>query len=214
MISGTFHTLSQEWRYFSREKSIVHTLHLSQLVGSNDGATVLIASTSSTGTNGEHTPTSPLQVPPAPYFGINAKLITNSSFITDCYGSTNYLGQITAQSKMGIDVAPERITMTPEESGWFLIHAEAQGDKHTLGYQGPASDGKIMVQILNGGHELAHSIWELYMVGEAAGHYLDRLPRTSCETISVGGQFIAQGTNLGTQPPAYLSMWCVKVAEL
>lgn len=125
MISGTFHSLAQEWRYFSREKAIVHTLHLAQIPSSNAGDTVLIATTppvsKQTG-GGKGFP--PMQLPSAPYYGLNAYMITNQSMQIDCYGSTTSkvtegITRISAQSKMQINIGPigggaSIITMTPD----------------------------------------------------------------------------------------------------
>lgn len=52
MISGTFHTISQEWRYYSREKSLIHTLHLGQLPTGIAGDPVFIPSVPPTGVGG------------------------------------------------------------------------------------------------------------------------------------------------------------------
>lgn len=52
MISGAFHTTSQEWRYFSREKALIHTLHLAQLPSGTSGDTVTIGAVPPTGTGG------------------------------------------------------------------------------------------------------------------------------------------------------------------
>lgn len=67
MISGTFHVMSQQWRYFSREKSIVHTLHVAQLAPSLGGDTVIIGNTAAAAAskgNGLSFSQPGIQVPP------------------------------------------------------------------------------------------------------------------------------------------------------
>ncbi len=49
MISGTFHVTAQEWRYYSREKSLIHTLHLAQLPSGTVGNSVFILAVPPTG---------------------------------------------------------------------------------------------------------------------------------------------------------------------
>lgn len=51
MISGVFHVMSQEWRYFSREKAIVHTAHMAELAPFTTGQTVTIPIIPPTGTS-------------------------------------------------------------------------------------------------------------------------------------------------------------------
>lgn len=214
MISGAFHPSSQEWRYYSREKSIIHTLHLAQLASSQPGKTALIASTAPTGKQTGGIGGIPMPMPVNPYMGANATIITNSSIAITCYGSVNYLGQILTQAHMGIEVRPNQIIMTPEESGYFVVHAEAQSDMHTLGYQGPAGDGQITLQLLNGGTLVDQSIFELFFVGQSANAYLDRILRTEVGGLFPGaGSFTALGINLGALPAAAMSMWAMKIAD-
>ncbi len=52
MISGTFHTTAQEWRYFSREKALIHTAHFAQLPTGIPGDPVFIPITPPTGVGG------------------------------------------------------------------------------------------------------------------------------------------------------------------
>lgn len=220
MISGTFHVMAQEWRYYAREKSLIHTLHLGELTSSQRGDTVLIAPVppiNQKGGNGYKFPALPL--PGNPYLGANAKLVTNDSVIVTCFGGTNHLGQIIAQSKMSITVTPTIITMVPQEPGYFVVHAEAQGDLRTLHYYGPSADGSMLVELFKdsiGGTPIAKSNWRMQLINDRSGAYLNMVPHTSCETLVMcsGDALIAYGPNLGTQPPAYLSMWAYKVADL
>lgn len=52
MISGTFIPRAQEWRYYSREKSLIHTLHLAELPSGTIGDSVFIQIVPPTGTGG------------------------------------------------------------------------------------------------------------------------------------------------------------------
>lgn len=77
MNSGSFHVMSQGWRYFSREKSIVHTLHLAELAPMVTGQSVFITSVPPTGTSGGGFNVPPNPFPPiTPYGGINWTKIT------------------------------------------------------------------------------------------------------------------------------------------
>lgn len=67
MVSGTFHVQSQEWRYFSREKSIVHTAHLSQLPVFSTGQTITILIAPPTGSTASG---NGFNFKPQPYPGI------------------------------------------------------------------------------------------------------------------------------------------------
>lgn len=225
MNNEPFHVMAQEWRYFSREKAILHTLHLAQLPVSNGGSTVLIKPTPPTENTGGGTGLNfPMQVPPGS-FGGAGNVITNTSFQSDCFGAVAYDGTITAQSKMGITVGPMgsadmRITMTPSTPGWFVVHLEGQSDLHTYGYEGPAGDGKITVEIYNGGGgtPVAKSIWQLFMDGGAGwtpvhpSFYVDSIAKTSCDAlIYVTGPVLGVGTNIGS-PPGFISMWMFKIS--
>lgn len=226
MNNEPFHPIGQEWRYFSREKSIIHTLHLAQLPVSLAGDTVAILPTAPAGKDGGGTSIPPMQVPLAPFIGANAKLVTNHSMVIDCYGATNHLGNITAQNKMSIIVsaiAGNRavIEMDPSESGFFIVHAEAQSDLHTLGYQGPAGDGQITVSLYKGvdaGIPIGQSKYKMKMEGGgwSGSMYLDSIARTSTEVLVplLGEALFAVGLNLGAAPNAHLSMWAMKVADL
>lgn len=219
MNNEPFHVMSQEWRYFSRQKSLIHTLHLAQLAPDLPGETVLILPTAPEKSgDGWHPPVPPL---PGGTFGGSGKIITNTGLILDCYGSVSYNGTITAQNKMDITVGPlgateKIITMMPTESGFFMVHVEGQSDLHMFGYQGIAGDGKITVQIFDGGIggvPKAFNDYQVLMSGPdwSGTQYLDSLLRTSCDVIFyTGGPIFGRGLNLGD---GTLSMWAMKIAD-
>lgn len=223
MNSGTFHVMSQQWRYFSREKSIVHTLHLAQLQASRRGDTVLIAPTAPTQNQSTtHGSIGPLAVPSGPYFQTNLTNVTDTSIVTDCYGCVNYNGQILAQKNMGINVISlggslAEIDMTPTESGFFVVHVEASSDLHSLSYQGVANDGQIMVQIMAGGILAAQAVWRCRMEGGGwtpAHNALNSIGRTAAECIVPAGSFRGFGYNLGSViNGARFAMWAYKMAD-
>lgn len=82
MVSGTFHPISQQWRYFSREKAIVHTLHLAQIPPYVTGQTVTIPIVPPTGTGasgGSSFRQGTQQYPTiTPYRGVNITNVTNN----------------------------------------------------------------------------------------------------------------------------------------
>lgn len=214
--------MSQEWRYFSRQKSLVHTLHLAQLADGYPGDTVLIANTApEKNVFGGGWAFPPMQVPGG-MFGGDGSMVTNTNMTTDCYGSVAYDGAIIAQNKMTISVGPtgdteKIITFIPAESGFFLVHVEGQSELHTLGNQGVANDGKITAQIfLNGvgGSPVAYNDYQVLMSGADWNglQYLDSILRVTCETIVyAGGPIIGRGLNMGSS--GWLSMWAMKIAE-
>ncbi len=72
MISGTFHPMAQEWRYYSREKALIHTLHLAQLVTKKTGDPVFITPVPPTGTGNNGFTIPKLTFPPInPYGGFS-----------------------------------------------------------------------------------------------------------------------------------------------
>lgn len=222
MISGSFHVSSQEWRYFSREKAIVHTAHLAQLPRGNPGDTVLIAHTAPTQNQSSRGNKNPMPTPSAPYFQTNIFNVTNDSFVIDCYGCVNWEGTILAQKNMGISVgaldgARAEITMTPEESGFFVVHVEANSDYHTFGYQGVASDGKITAQIDVGGTIVAQNSQKIYMDGpswDGTHHYINSMLHVVTECLVSASQFKGIALNIGSVANgAHFSMWAFKVAD-
>ena len=83
MISGTFHPSAQEWRYFSREKALIHTLHLGQLPASTPGNSVFIQAVPPSGTHSGRN----INVPSiTPWGGGNSFLLPTG---TECYAYYN-----------------------------------------------------------------------------------------------------------------------------
>jgi hypothetical protein len=80
MVSGTFHITSAEWRYFSREKSIVHTSHFGQVPPYVTGQSVFITPIPPTGTgNNGFSGGNKFSVPVVtPYQGLNINNVTNN----------------------------------------------------------------------------------------------------------------------------------------
>lgn len=219
MNSGTFHVLAQEWRYYSREKSLIHTLHVAELPPTPKfGDTVDIASTPAV-TNGSigGGGIPPMQLPGAPWFSSTINQITNTSLVSDCYGSVNWQGTIEAQRNMGILIAPNQIIMIPEQSGYYVVHFEAQSDLHTLGYQGPAGDGEVSINISRGNTQIADDVWRIKMEGGWDGtQYVNSILHPACEALTpcTGDQLKGIAFNIGSIPPAYVSMWAMKVGDL
>lgn len=222
MISGTFHVNSQEWRYFSREKSIVHTAHLAQLPQGNPGDTVLIASTAPTQNQGSRGNHNPMPTPIGPYFQTNIFNVSNTSFIIDSYGCVNWQGTILAQKNMGISVGPLNgalayVDMVPEESGFYVVHVEVSGDYHTFGYQGVGNDGKVTAQIAIGSTIVAQSSQKIFMNGpswDAVHNYINSIPRAITECLLPASAFRGIGLNIGdTTQGARFAMWAFKVAD-
>lgn len=215
MNNEPFHVMAHDWRYNSRQKALSSSLHLAQLPADVIGETVLIAPTrpeTKPGGPGGF----PMPVPPGPFHG-NGNIITNRYFVTDVYGSVGYDGTITAQNKMDIQASTDTIVMTPTESGFYLVHVEGQSDLHTVGYQGPANDGKITVQIFNNGAMVAFNDSQLEMSGSGwTLMWVDSVLRAECDVIVYGsGPFMGKGLNLGTPGSngGWLSMWVVKIAD-
>lgn len=79
MISGVFHPAGQEWRYYSREKALIHTLHLAQIPTPRNGESVFITPVPPTGTAGSNFSVPPLSFPSlTPFGGFNWTQVTNN----------------------------------------------------------------------------------------------------------------------------------------
>lgn len=104
MNNEPFHAIGQEWRYFSREKAIIHTLHLAQLPSYVTGSSVFITPVPPTGTgqSGFNLKSRPLPVL-TPYGGIDWTNVVNnfpplwmrgSDFSVFASGSNGFSGTI------------------------------------------------------------------------------------------------------------------------
>jgi hypothetical protein len=215
MISGTFHPLAQEWRYYSREKSLMQTLHVAQMPSSNAGDTVLVMNTKDVTTNSKGYGFHAMPFPSGPSFISNINRVTNSSMHITCYGSVGTGGTILAQSKMSISVAGvSQIIMSPQESGFFVVHAEAYSDIHHTGAEG--TGGKITINITGGGQLVAKAEAEIKEQGTQwtdPAIDLDFFRRLACGCtgLAAGGSFVANSTGLGGD--SAFTMWCMKVAD-
>lgn len=133
MISGTFHVMSQQWRYFSREKSIVHTLHVAQLLPTQSGDTIVIGVTPPVQANksGGFSGGTSVQVPPIPAFGGGGVFIPPTGTIP-CYALYNFINGFTQlqESKNATisfinDGTTATITAQVNEGGLFQVGAKS-----------------------------------------------------------------------------------------
>lgn len=89
MNSGTFHTMAQQWRYFSRERSLIQTLHVGELPVFNTGQTVTITPVPPTGTGNNGFSIPKFNIPIiTPYRGLDWTHVTiNIPPIWNAYGA-------------------------------------------------------------------------------------------------------------------------------
>lgn len=241
MISGSFHTTAQEWRYYSREKSLIHTLHLAQLVSSKRGDTVEVASTSPASNGGGGFSQPPLQIPPGSGLGGGVETVTFTfNTLSTCYGSVGLTQNILTQKNMIIEFGVwlntrKEILMTPQEAGWFLIHAEfvsgERGFETPTGGVGGATAHALGVLIDRqpfpttiGGFD-AHlfmsgfKIWPTDTDGWRPTQYLSTILSNGSTFIAVipKGVMVRSTLTNTTNPVAVedttFSMWMLKFAE-
>lgn len=236
MISGTFHASSQQWRYFSREKAIVHTLHLSQLPSGTSGDTILIASTAPPASNNNNFSEPKINMPPSSTFGGGATLNLQFSrnTLSRVFGSVGRDKTILAQKNMTIQFAgwsPQwrEFYMIPGEAGWYMIYVEVAGDFRDINYQGPPNPyGNPLAMVLcnvafspsvvpinsNGGSAMigffdaTHWSTNMYISYQngARGHAI-------C-VVDKGQVIRFQGVDLGNAPDAQLTGYMFKIAEI
>lgn len=142
MISGTFHISSQEWRYFSREKAIIHTAHLAQLPSGTSGETVLIDSTSPSSSNNNNFSVPPVSIPSFPGISVIENVTFSRTTLPDVFASIGQNKTILAQKNCIIQFAGwsaqlMQFYVTPNQSGRYFFYIEAQGDPRDAAYQGP-----------------------------------------------------------------------------
>lgn len=218
MNQEPFHISAQEWRYHSRDKSLLHSLHLAQLPeGMNvAGESVLIEPTAASNGRFSGAGVPPLQLPSAP--NINATLFnTFNQFVSsNVYGCVGTDQSILARKNCTIVIdswtsALMKVTMTVNKRGKYLVHIECQTDLRTLGYQGPANDGQCVGNIAIDGGTSSTSNMRVYMNGAGwdASIYVESIGHTSKTFISqVNGTVVFQGVNLGDPAaaiPAHIS---------
>ncbi len=230
MISGSFHTLAQEWRYYSREKALIHTLHLAQLPSSRRGDTVVIASTPPAANNNQHFHVPPLILPQTGGGG-NIQITLTKNVMSTCFGSFGIAKNILAQKNMDIDFNPwantqMTATMIPHEGGWFMIHVEAQSDQRNLTYLGPVANEQIGITVRKGdqfGHAYIQYSSGIEQVGLVdATHWnsnfytnrINALWGTAFMDCGKGVPILFNGFDLGDPATATLSGWAFKFAEL
>lgn len=236
MISGSYHISAQEWRYYSREKSLIHTLHLAELPTSRPGDTVEIASTNPAGTsNGGNN----FHVPPIilPGGGGNGTFSLALNQMSTCFGSVGVSQNVLCQRNMDISTGPwaptqMTITMIPKEGGWFFCHAEVQSDQRDLNYLGPTLSGftpetlYITIDRFPVGPTASHiastssAISQQGLVDPThwnAGFFTQRQNACWCmgfHDVGKGVPVYFTGRLLGNSPTAYLSAYMFKFAEL
>jgi hypothetical protein len=144
MNSGTFHITAQEWRYFSREKSIVHTTHLGQLPPTGThGDTVLIDSTSpASNSNGNGSGQPPLAIPGFPGINVTTNVTFPRTTLPNVFGSVGMNQTILAQKNVVIQFAGwnaqgREFYITPNVAGWYYFYIQVQGDFRDINYLGP-----------------------------------------------------------------------------
>lgn len=234
MISGSFHPIAQEWRYYSREKSLIHTLHVAELPNSVAGDTIEIAATSPATNNGPgeggHFSVPPLNLGGAPSRTISVNI--SQQALPDCFAST-YNKTILAQKNVDIafmdwSVSKREVYFTVKKSGWYVLGVQGHTDQHDLTYQGPAGDGKAVVQInrfpLLPSNVLNQANFGVFMDGLPAdpdywnaGHYCSLRGGGHCHAFSPAGEkqiFSLIGAGLGSLTDGSFSAWIFKIAEL
>lgn len=134
MISGTFHPMAQEWRYYSREKSLIHTLHVAELPTTITGQSIIISPTVPTGTTGGSNGfnVGPITLPDiTPYNGLQ---INRSNFnipplwttTTDSLATVNQSGSYGPWSGTFSDFVANKTVASyqwPSTGGTYLVEA-------------------------------------------------------------------------------------------
>lgn len=162
MISGAFHPMAQEWRYYSREKSLIHTLHLAELPATINGQSIIIAPTVPTGTTGGSNGfnVGPITIPDiTPYNGLQ---INQSSFnipplwttTTNSLATQNQSGSYGPWSGTISDQVPLRFIASyqwPATGGTYLVEAEATDSLAALNIMNP-TEIQIFESSVQGNH--------------------------------------------------------------
>lgn len=233
MNQEPFHVMSQDWRYFSRQKSLITTVHLGQLVNGSEADTVLIKPTSPVDDDdtGGHYSVPPLILPPTGKGGGGFTLVYNQLIGSSCFGCVAWDKTILAQRNMDISISPWddnliEITMTPKESGWYLAHIEVVSDVRgdPYNYQGPSGNGGVTAGLTRSraSSDVLTALNSVRMEGVFdATHWRPAMFIKSIVTgratgmVVVGaGQPMIAYTVPGDITTASLSMWMFKVAEV
>lgn len=230
MISGTFHVSSQEWRYFAREKSIVHTLHLGQLppTGTKPGDTVLIDSAAPSANNNSSNFSVPkISIPAFPDINITETVKTTRTTLPNVFGSVGMNKTILAQKNVNIQFAGwdpfhRQFYMTPNQSGWYYFYVEVQGDFRDISYLGPGNNPNVFCGVGVGLASICGNQQEIKMSGLFdATHwnsnmYISTRLRSCAHGIAVidaNRTVVWTGTNLGNAPDAQMTGYMFKIAE-
>lgn len=221
MKDEPFHVSGQEWRYYSRQKSLSNTLHLSQLPTGTlpPGESIPVLQPPDISQKYGQTP---LQFPSG--IGTSVKVFnTYNQFVaSDAYGCVGTEQDILARKNVTIEIdgwtsALMQVTMTCPP-GTYLIHLECQTDLRTLGYQGPNNDGHCDGNVAIDGTLTQSCSMTVLMVGASWGAdlYMDSVGHSSTTFIAdvAGGTVVFQGVNLGDPAaaiPACISCFILKI---
>lgn len=230
MNNEPFHIMAQDWRYQSRSKSLITTLHVGQLPSDVTGETILIDPVAPPAMppkpRGYGVP--PIVLPPAPGGGGTINVTVNVK--CTCFGCVSWDKQILAQRNMDISMSPwddtvMTITMIPHEQGRFMYGLF--GQSAVLDFSKFPSTG-ISVQLLRGtGNPLltqnqvdsASNAITMGGIIDAthwnSGHYI-----TAISPVSLMG-YVQSGKDApligravgGIQAEARFSMWLFKIGE-
>lgn len=204
MISGTFHPIAQEWRYYSREKSLIHTLHLAQLSSGVPGNTVEIAKTPNFNNGGLGSfSVPPLQLPGPPTINNTVYNTYLQSIGSICYGCVSDTKVITAQKNCGISIDSWsstllQVTFNPVYSGRYLVHVHGQSDQRNSTYQGPNADGAMnIIGVADGTNVISESVILFQSNMVATQEILNVIHSSQTAITHINSSFVAKITNAG-----------------
>lgn len=231
MNNEPFHVMSQEWRYFSRQKSLIHTLHLAQLPADRPGNTVLIDSTApQSDPYGRPWKQPPIVLPPG---GGGGTVTIYKTIKSPCFGCVSWDKQILAQRNMDISMSPwddnlMQITMIPHEQGRFYCGIFGQSDVHgnPYNYQGPAGNGSIGLTIRKTppipSNDVVGAGTAIYMAGVfdpthwRSTFYITSVISTAASGITMVAKdqpVVGTGNRIGAAALGHISMWMFKISE-
>lgn len=239
MISGTFHISSQEWRYFSREKSIIHTAHMAQLPTGTPGDTVLIGNTAPASTNNNNFSVPPISLPSFPGINVTENVTFSRTTLPDVFGSVGLNKTILAVKNCviqfaGWDINSRQFYITPNQAGRYFFHIEVQSDNRDAGYLGPPFQGVnqfIMASIDRmpvgfTSTQIIQYVQEIAMSGRFvppapywsnATYSLDNQMRVSADAIAIvpkNNTVVWTGSYLGNAPDAQVCGYMFKIQDL
>ncbi len=206
MISGSFHTIEQEWRYYSREKSLIHTLHLAQLTTGTVGESIAIAANASKlnsnlGLGSFGVPQ--LQLPGPPTFNATVYNTFLQSVGSACYGCVSDTKVITAQKQCGISIDSWsstllQVTFTPVLQGRYFVHMHGQSDQRNVSYQGPSTQGDMTMTGLADGSQVLGETVQLWQTNMQATQSIVNVIHSSLSAITqINSNMVFKITNAG-----------------